>query len=316
MDNLLKNIDIQSNPMIYGLLAVFLTLYGPRLHPKLPTPVRDLFNNNYFRFVIILLITYLSTNNLQAALLVSIAFCLLISYTNSQEVEATAEEHFRENYSNFDTIREFYEDGDDEDNDDEDDNHDDEDHEDEDHEDEDNVATTGDDDEEGQDPEKFEGFRNLALEHAEKAKDTEEKFNNPNDIIENAELNFNKNFYGKRKKEKFNNYEHFDNQQKKIPEVCRKNKYSKECLELCYASAGDIDKLCENVHPNPNKMLMLSKDCKTVEKSNEESTEEFKSCHSKEEKNEDFTNLLSMDKLDDLTKNIVEQVKKYKNMIL
>jgi len=98
LDNMVKN------PIFYGLLSVLLTIYGPRLQPVLPPILRNLFNNNYFRFLIILLITFISSRNLQLALIVSIAFCLITSYTTSQEIKETFIEQFSENYSNFDTI--------------------------------------------------------------------------------------------------------------------------------------------------------------------------------------------------------------------
>ena len=75
------------HPVLYGLIAVLLVVYGPRLQPKLPPMVRNLFNNNIFRFMVILLIAYLSSKSLELSLIVAIAFCLIISYTTSQEVQ-------------------------------------------------------------------------------------------------------------------------------------------------------------------------------------------------------------------------------------
>ena len=102
LDKMLKN------PIIYGLIAVVLTVYGPRLQPKLPPMVRNLFNNNVFRFLVILLITYLSSRSLELSLIVSIAFCLIISYTTSQEIKEQFIEQFSEKYSNYHTITEDF----------------------------------------------------------------------------------------------------------------------------------------------------------------------------------------------------------------
>lgn len=274
MDNLFKNLSLD-NSVVYGLLAVFLALYGPRLHPKLPESVRNMFNNNYFRFAVILLITFLSTNNLQAALLITISFCLILSYTNSQEVEAAVEEHFRENYSNFDTIREFYDDEED--------------------------------------------FGNSALRVAEESR---EDFKSPEAIMDSAQASFEKGIPDSKEdfkeKEGFNNYEHFEDDNEKeeeeteeeteeVPSACQSNHKSKECLELCYGSAGNGNKWCERVHPNPQKVLVLRK--------NNQQTNAPQ--NSTENKNaEEFTNIPGLEQLDKLTKNIVNQVKKYKNLIL
>lgn len=287
MDNLFNNInlqnlqDLQNSPMVYGLLAVFLSLYGPRLHPKLPSSVRDLFNNNYFRFAIILLITYLSTRNLQAALVITISFCLILSFTNSQEVEAEIEEQFKENFSNFDTIREFYEDDD-------------------------------------------EPFFNNALKTAEEAR---EDFNSPQSIIDGAQQKMTDVIPQRKDKfndnEDFDNYEHFEKKSEssdtdpKVPLVCKNNKSSKECLELCYKSDGNRNEWCEKVYPNPEKTLMLSKDCEKKKTASTSSTETKTTTKEKTtEEKEDFLNLSSLGNLDNLTKNIVEQVKKYKNLIV
>ena len=115
MENIQSSMDnILSNPTSYGLLALFLGIYGPRLHPKLPPIIRDLFNNNVFRFSIIVLITFLSSKDLSASLIVAVAFLLVISIANSQEMQEQFIDKYSEGYSNFDSIKEFYDDDDNE----------------------------------------------------------------------------------------------------------------------------------------------------------------------------------------------------------
>ena len=96
------------NPVLYGVVAMFLAMYGPRLHPRLPPVVRNLFNNNMFRFAVILLVIYMSNKNLQMALVVAIGFLLVTSIATSLDID----EHFaktREGYADYDAINEFYE---------------------------------------------------------------------------------------------------------------------------------------------------------------------------------------------------------------
>jgi hypothetical protein len=79
-----------NNPIVYGVLAIFLAIYGPRLQPRLPKIVRDLFNHSVFRFFVILLILFISSKDLQLSLIITIAFLLILSLVNSLDVQ----EHF------------------------------------------------------------------------------------------------------------------------------------------------------------------------------------------------------------------------------
>jgi len=111
MDSLQSQMDtVLSNPVTYGVLAIFLAMYGPRLHPKLPSPVKDLFGTPLFRFAIIMLIIYMSTKDLSMSLIISIAFLIIMSIANSQDMEEEFMNRYREGYSNFDAIKEFYDD--------------------------------------------------------------------------------------------------------------------------------------------------------------------------------------------------------------
>jgi hypothetical protein len=78
------------NPMLYAVLAIFLGVYGPRLHPKLPKNVRALFNSAWFRTLIILLIAFMSSHNLQLSLLIALAFLLILMVVDASDVR----EHF------------------------------------------------------------------------------------------------------------------------------------------------------------------------------------------------------------------------------
>ena len=47
---------IMDNPLVIGGLAIGLTVYGPRLSPKLPSFIQGAFQSDFFRFLIILLV--------------------------------------------------------------------------------------------------------------------------------------------------------------------------------------------------------------------------------------------------------------------
>ena len=82
--------ELLKNPVLYGLIAVFLAVYGPRLHPRLPKNIRKLFNSNWFRLLIILLIVFLSSHDLKLSLLVTLAFLLILMLVDGADIR----EHF------------------------------------------------------------------------------------------------------------------------------------------------------------------------------------------------------------------------------
>lgn len=74
------------NPIFVGLMAVALTVYGPRLSPRLPDPIRNAFNNSYFRFAVILLIIFLGTRDIRLSIIVALLFVTIMSITNVQNM--------------------------------------------------------------------------------------------------------------------------------------------------------------------------------------------------------------------------------------
>ena len=89
MVHLLNNVLQRGD--IYAILAIFLAIYGPRLHPRLPSNIRSLFNTTWFRLLIILLIVFLSSHDLKLSLLVSLAFLLILMMVDATDIK----EHFK-----------------------------------------------------------------------------------------------------------------------------------------------------------------------------------------------------------------------------
>lgn len=73
------------NPYLYGIIIVALTMYGPRLSPGLPEPIKKMFNSPIFRILVLTLIIYLTNRDLTIALIVSIGFVLVVSLSSSLE---------------------------------------------------------------------------------------------------------------------------------------------------------------------------------------------------------------------------------------
>jgi hypothetical protein len=108
IDSTFKIDELLGNKYLYAGLAIALAMYGPRLQPKLPLGVRNLFNNAIFRFAVIVLIMYLGNKNLQLSLIIAIAFCLTISLVNSQMAAERFEDMAHENFMNMTMNEGFY----------------------------------------------------------------------------------------------------------------------------------------------------------------------------------------------------------------
>ena len=70
------------NVFLFSILSIFLVMYGPRLHPKLPNSLRNLFNNRFFRVLVMFLVVYLSNKNLALSLTITIIYVVTMSIVN------------------------------------------------------------------------------------------------------------------------------------------------------------------------------------------------------------------------------------------
>lgn len=74
------------NNYFSGALTVFLVLYGSMARPQLPEFVATLFETAVFRLLVLALIAYISTKDLQVALLVAVAFTITMNLLGEQRV--------------------------------------------------------------------------------------------------------------------------------------------------------------------------------------------------------------------------------------
>jgi hypothetical protein len=89
------------NPIVLGVVAIFITMYGPRLSPKLPDFVRDAFNNSVFRFIIMVLVIFSGLKDIKLALIISILFVGIMSIVNTQNIKEDYHNQVQEYYANY-----------------------------------------------------------------------------------------------------------------------------------------------------------------------------------------------------------------------
>lgn len=74
------------NTYLASILSIFLAMYGPRLQPKLPNSVRNVFDNHIFRVLVIFLITYLSSTNIQLSITITIIFLVTLNLLHNDTI--------------------------------------------------------------------------------------------------------------------------------------------------------------------------------------------------------------------------------------
>ena len=74
------------NTYLFSVLSIFLAMYGPRLQPKLPGSIRSVFDNNLFRAVVIFLIVFLSSKNINISLVICVIFLVTMNLVHMDGV--------------------------------------------------------------------------------------------------------------------------------------------------------------------------------------------------------------------------------------
>ena len=89
--------DIVGSTYFFGILVLFLVLYGPRLSPKLPESIRNLFNSQAFRALVMFLVIFNSNRELGMvmSLVIVIIFMVVMNILQTSNLlETVKNEHF------------------------------------------------------------------------------------------------------------------------------------------------------------------------------------------------------------------------------
>jgi hypothetical protein len=75
-----------SNPYVAGAIVVIAIFYGSLARPELPMAVHRLFDNSIFRFVVLTLIAWVGSKNIQVALVIAIVFMITMNLLSEQKL--------------------------------------------------------------------------------------------------------------------------------------------------------------------------------------------------------------------------------------
>ena len=86
LSGLLNPKVLVENVYAISILALFLALYGPRLHTRLPPALMSLFNNPIFRAAVLFIIVYMSNRDFVGAITIVIIFTVTMNVLHTHDV--------------------------------------------------------------------------------------------------------------------------------------------------------------------------------------------------------------------------------------
>jgi hypothetical protein len=86
LKDLLNPEILVENTYLFATLSIFLAMYGPRLHMKLPHSLKSLFDNPVFRGSVLFLIAYMAHRDFVGALVITIIFLITLNLLHTTEV--------------------------------------------------------------------------------------------------------------------------------------------------------------------------------------------------------------------------------------
>ena len=104
VEQLLDPNILVENVWLFSVLSVFLAMYGPRLHMKLPGSIRNLFDNAVFRGAVLFLVAYMANRDFAGALTITVIFVVTLNILHTTKVlenaaEMVSSENFQVNGS-------------------------------------------------------------------------------------------------------------------------------------------------------------------------------------------------------------------------
>ena len=107
--------DLFSNSYSSAIITLFLVLYGGLAAPKFPSFVADLFENAFFRIIVLSLIVYKGNRDPSMALMIAVGFTVTLNMINKKDFvekmssteSCEAAEHLAQNLSNQSVSHEY-----------------------------------------------------------------------------------------------------------------------------------------------------------------------------------------------------------------
>jgi predicted membrane protein len=93
--------SLHTNKIIFAVLILFVSIYGPRLHPRLPRQVRSLFHNPIFRAIILFTIVFMAQRDIKLSIMVAVGFMVLMYLVQMSQMFEMFESEIEKNKEHF-----------------------------------------------------------------------------------------------------------------------------------------------------------------------------------------------------------------------
>jgi len=83
ISTIFKTLTSRDNPTLFIFISLFTTLYGGLAGPELPQVFKDLFQEDWFKMVVLSLIAYGASSDPQTAIMSAVLFMIIMNNLNS-----------------------------------------------------------------------------------------------------------------------------------------------------------------------------------------------------------------------------------------
>lgn len=87
-EQLRKSLEVLDNPYVSSVLSLVIILYASLAAPRLPASASALFNNAWFRLLVLFTIAYIGAKDPSIAIIVALAFTITLQTLHSQSLQS------------------------------------------------------------------------------------------------------------------------------------------------------------------------------------------------------------------------------------
>lgn len=76
-----------ATPVLIGMLAIFLVLYGSMYRPKMPDIILNLYRYNVIKALHVFLLAYFANKDITLGLFIALIYIIILNSSNDEEIK-------------------------------------------------------------------------------------------------------------------------------------------------------------------------------------------------------------------------------------